>query len=154
MKEYTDLIDEKTFFVPFQGDNSSIMKELYTIIKAQIKKYGFETVYVGKTSDPYNRMTGKKDSKKVFEEKGILIESKSHIPAHNKPHLQNDYKKMFILSQFKSKKDVDMHERALIDENYDNLRNKSRGGSGMDGGTPYFLYFVVHEGGFNHKTSE
>lgn len=143
--EESDIIDKNTYNNPTE-DNCN-MPELFKRANKLIKEYGEQNVYFGKTSNPFNRMTGKNMKiNEQFKELGLIEENRS-FPPHDKPHLENNYKKMFILCVVQNKADVDRIEKALINNTWDSNRNNTKGGEGPDGGKPYFIYGVVHENG-------
>ena len=142
--DYSEYIDDTTYFVP--NDDKTLMAELAIRINKIIELAGHEMVYIGKTSDPYKRMTGKNMAiNESFTEMGLTLDEKDHIPSHNVPHIKNKYKKMYVLTKVQSLSGVNKLEIGLIEQFWDRNRNKTKGGEGAKGGAPYYVYVVVHE---------
>lgn len=139
-----DCIDYKTYFI--SSDDRTLTAELLIRIKNIIDLAGHEMVYIGKTSNPFKRMTGKNMSiNESFTEYGLIQEVKDHIPSHTIPHQKNNYKKMYVLAEVRSLSVVNGIEISLIEQFWDTNRNKTKGGEGANGGAPYYIYVVVHE---------
>lgn len=139
-----ECIDNTTYFIP--SDTRPLMVALAGQITRIVDLAGHEMVYIGKTSNPYKRMTGKDmNLNESFGETGTLNEAKDHIPIHNVPHKKNKYKRMYILTEVHTFSEVGTLEKTLIEHFWDTNRNKSKGGEGPDGGMPYYIYVVIHE---------
>ena len=87
-------------------------------------------------------MTGNYSLSESIDSSGENPEDYDAEP-HDKPHIENDYGKMFILFESDELSQILDFEREYIDIFKDRTRNQALGGGGRHGDAPYFLYIIV-----------
>lgn len=141
-KNEEDIIETEKHFIPHTATHTV---DIRMKIKNLINLYGEDKIYIGKTCNPFGRMTGNYRLSESVDESSENPEDYDTEPPHNVPHDQSGYGKMFIIYETENPHKINELEKQLIVEFNEKTRNRVGGGGGRPGHAPYYIYVVVQE---------